>query len=85
MNYLLANCFNFDQIANLKNHDGIKKKTPLMSSIAANRNGTGASGIVANGLGTAISGFSTDRRPVKMKDYGVLRGGALNQNSQSAT
>lgn len=81
----MALCFNFDQIANLKNHDGIKKKNPQIMSInSASRQGMGAAGL-AGGVATAISGYSTDRRPVKMKDYGLLKGGAQNQNTQQAT
>jgi hypothetical protein len=53
MNYLLAQCFNFDQISNLKNHDGIKKKNN-------NVNGMGGGGNRQNpfggGQGEAIDG-----------------------------
>jgi len=46
-----------------------------MSINSMSRNGIGAAGI-SGGVATAISGYSTDRRPVKMKDYGLLKGGA---------
>lgn len=36
MNYLIAQCFNFDQIQNLKNHDGIKKKGPIIMNQGKN-------------------------------------------------
>lgn len=71
MNYL-AQCFNFEQIANLKNHDGIKKKNNHLGGNGGNRTGqnVGAGGASAS----AISGFSTDRRPIKMRDFGMLKG-----------
>jgi hypothetical protein len=80
MNYL-ASCFNFDQIANLKNHDGIKKKNNFNSIVSSGGNigrNVGAGG----GFGSAISGLATDRRPIKMKDYGLIKGGANFMNNQ---
>lgn len=87
----MQQCFNFDQISNLKNHDGIKKKvmaTTLTNSITNSGMGRGAQGPSAAGAfsSSAISGFSTDRRPVKMRDfYGALRaaGGGMNTNQQA--
>jgi hypothetical protein len=67
----LAQAINFDQIANLKNHDRIKKKNANGSKyISAYNNG--------NQGGTAISGSATDRRPVKVRDFGLLKS-QLNQ------
>lgn len=75
MNYLLAQCFNFDQISNLKNHDGIKKKNNVQGAnknpFGGNNGGNSAEG---NGTGgSAISGFATDRRPIKMRNFGMLK------------
>jgi len=72
MNYLIAQCFNFDQIQNLKNHDGIKKKGPVM--INQSKNAQVPGGNINAGFGTAISGYATDRRPIKMRDFGMLKG-----------
>jgi len=83
MNYLLANCFNFDQISNLKNHDGIKKKNNLQSALSSKNpfggnNGGNITDINGAG-GSAISGFATDRRPIKMRNFGILKGAGAQQ------
>jgi hypothetical protein len=82
MNYLLAQCFNFDQISNLKNHDGIKKKTANLAIPTANATRNNPFGgntkdgnhTVNGGPGSAVSGFATDRRPIKMRNFGMLKG-----------
>ena len=78
MNYLLANCFNFDQISNLKNHDGIKKKNNVQGAMTSKNpfGGNNGSNTAENdgAGGSAISGFATDRRPIKMRNFGLLKG-----------
>lgn len=54
-----------------------------MGGMGANGGTGGPNG--SSQLGTAISGFSTDRRPIKMRDYGMLRGGNQGNGAHQAT